>query len=230
MHISENGLKLIKKWEGCYLKAYKDCVGVWTIGYGITNADKKITGRTIKAGLTITQNTANVWLEECIRQIYEPKVNKYMEKYHWNQNQYDALVSFCFNIGNIDELTKDGTRSNDTIASKMLEYCKAGGRRVQGLYDRRKDEHNLFIKPVKGSTQPVPQPSTEPTKKVSYYKKYTGTSGSLVDALKAVGLKDTSLEKRKKIAKANGISKYTGTAAQNDKLLKLLKAGKLVKP
>lgn len=62
----------------------------------------------------------------------------------------------------------------------------------------------------------------------SYYKKYTGSSVSLVDALKAIGV-DSSMTNRKKIAKANGISNYTGTSSQNTKLLNLLKQGKLKK-
>ena len=63
----------------------------------------------------------------------------------------------------------------------------------------------------------------------SYYKKYTGSSGSIIDALKAVGVKDTSLANRNKIATKNGIKNYTGTVEQNVKLLKLLKQGKLIK-
>ena len=63
----------------------------------------------------------------------------------------------------------------------------------------------------------------------SYYKKYTGSSGSIIDALKAVGVKDTSLANRNKIATKNGIKNYTGTVEQNVKLLKLLKSGKLIK-
>lgn len=62
----------------------------------------------------------------------------------------------------------------------------------------------------------------------SYYKKYTGSSVSIVDALKAIGV-DSSMTNRKKIAKANGISNYTGTSSQNTKLLNLLKQGKLKK-
>ena len=62
----------------------------------------------------------------------------------------------------------------------------------------------------------------------SYYKKYTGSSVSLVDALKSIGV-DSSMNNRKKIAKANGISNYTGTSSQNTKLLNLLKQGKLKK-
>lgn len=64
---------------------------------------------------------------------------------------------------------------------------------------------------------------------VNYYPKYTGTSGSIVSALAAVGEKDTSYSHRAKIAKANAISGYSGTAAQNTQMIKLLKSGKLVK-
>lgn len=157
MHISKEGLKLIKKWEGCHLSAYTDCVGVWTIGWGVTNADRKITGTKIRSGLKITQATADAWLEDCIRELYEPKVNKYMEKYGWTQNEYDALVSFCYNIGNIDGLTANGSRNKETIAKKILEYCKAGGRRAKGLYDRRVDEYNMFcgIKKVEDYDMPT---------------------------------------------------------------------------
>ena len=49
------GMKIVKEFEGCQLKAYRDEVGVWTIGYGITNFDKSITGRTIKSGMRITK-------------------------------------------------------------------------------------------------------------------------------------------------------------------------------
>lgn len=67
------------------------------------------------------------------------------------------------------------------------------------------------------------------TSSVNYYSKYTGSSVSIVAALKAVGETDTSLTHRKKIAVANGISSYSGTASQNTSMLNLLKAGKLIK-
>ena len=66
------------------------------------------------------------------------------------------------------------------------------------------------------------------TPKISYYKAYKGKSESIVDALKAIGA-DSSFNNRKAIAKANGISNYTGTASQNIKMLNLLKQGKLIK-
>ena len=72
--------------------------------------------------------------------------------------------------------------------------------------------------------------SDDKNKDDKFYKKYTGNSNSLVDALKAIGLKDTSVSKRLKIAKANGITGYSGSMEQNRKLLDLLKKGKLLKP
>lgn len=148
--ISKTGLNLIKEFEGCYLKAYKDPVGVWTIGYGITNSDKSITGETIRSGLEISQKTADKWLEDSLNKKYTPLVLKYDDKYNWNQNELDALVSFAYNIGSIDQLTAKGTRSRSTIASKILQYNKAGGRELRGLTRRRRAEHDLFVKPYSG--------------------------------------------------------------------------------
>lgn len=147
-NISENCLKLVKKWEGCQLKAYKDEVGVLTIGYGITNADKSITGTIIKNGMKITQTTADKWLKDALIKRYLPKVLKYDSTYNWNCNQLDALVSFCYNIGSIDGLTANGTRSIKTISEKILLYNKAGGKVYKGLTNRRKEEKELFDKPV----------------------------------------------------------------------------------
>lgn len=146
--ISKNCLDLVKKFEGCRLTAYRDEVGVWTIGYGITNSDKSITGTTIKRGLKISKETAEKWLEESLNKKYLPIVLKY-DEYNWNQNELDALVSFAYNIGSITQLTAKGTRSKKTIAAKLLEYNKAGGKVYRGLTRRRKAEQKLFITSVK---------------------------------------------------------------------------------
>ena len=71
--------------------------------------------------------------------------------------------------------------------------------------------------------------TTATTPKVNYYARYFGSSGSIVTALNSLGI-GSSFDNRKKIAKANGISNYSGTAAQNIQLLNLLKQGKLIKP
>lgn len=136
MKISDNGLNLIKKFEGCRLTAYQDTVGVWTIGYGTTNADKAITGTTICQGLRISQETADEWLRQSVDKKYGPKVEKY-SAYNWNQNEFDALVSFAYNIGSIDGLTASGSRSKEEIADKIQAYNKAGGKVLSGLIRRR---------------------------------------------------------------------------------------------
>ena len=143
--VSKKCIKLVKEFEGLYLKSYKDEVGIWTIGYGITTADKAITKVTVKAGLKITEKTADNWLEQALNKKYLPKVMKYNSKYKWNQNEIDALVSFAYNIGSIDALTANGTRSRATIAAKMLQYNKAGGKVLNGLTRRRKAERALFL-------------------------------------------------------------------------------------
>lgn len=148
MKISQKGLELIKRFEGCRLKAYQDSVGVWTIGYGTTNADKVITGTNIVSGLQISQRTADEWLRQSVDKKYGPKVEKYNAAYGWNQNEFDALVSFAYNIGSIDQLTANGIRSRSMIAEKVLQYNKAGGKVFPGLTRRREAERALFLTPM----------------------------------------------------------------------------------
>lgn len=131
------GLNLIRQFEGCHLTAYKCPAGVWTIGYGHTG--------NVAAGQTITQTEADMLLVADMEK-YEKKVNKYHDKYRWNQNEFDALVSFCFNVGSIDQLTAKGTRSRAVIAEKILLYNKAAGKELAGLTRRRKEEQKLFLK------------------------------------------------------------------------------------
>lgn len=137
MKISQNGINLIKKFEGLRVDAYLCPAGIWTIGYGHTAGVQK--------GQTISAAQAEAYLRADLEK-YERKVGKY-DTYAWNQNEFDALVSFAFNIGNIDQLTANGTRDRETIAEKMLLYNKAGGKVLAGLVRRRKDEQGLFLTP-----------------------------------------------------------------------------------
>lgn len=148
MNISQKGIDLIKEFEGCRLKAYRDAVNVLTIGYGTTNADKDIIGVVIADGMVITQKIADRWLELSVNKKYSNKVSKYDNKYHFNQNQFDALVSFAYNIGSIDQLTQNGTRSIKEISEKILTYNKAGGKVLAGFTRRRQAEKKLFDTPV----------------------------------------------------------------------------------
>ena len=84
---------------------------------------------------------AETWLRESLNKKYCPKVNKYNNKYHWTQNEFDAMVCFAYNIGSIDQLTAYGKRTKKEIAQKMLEYR---GKMVS--FDRRrKAEQKLFL-------------------------------------------------------------------------------------
>ena len=144
MRVSNKCIEMVKDFEGLYLETYKDVVNVNTIGYGITNADKDITGTTIKKGMKIDKATADQWLEDCLNYKYLPKVMKYQKRYGFNTSQIDALVSFAYNIGSIDQLTDNGRRSIREIESKIPEYNKAGGKILPGLVRRRLAETNLF--------------------------------------------------------------------------------------
>ena len=148
MKISQTGLDLIKEFEGMRLTAYYDSVNVLTIGIGTTNADYDITKTKIVPGMKISEQTALEWLEKSVNNKYVPKVMKYDAIYHWNQNQLDALTSFAYNIGSIDQLVNYGKRSILEIGNKMLAYNKAGGKVLAGLTRRREAEKALFEKPI----------------------------------------------------------------------------------
>lgn len=137
--ISNTGLALIKRFEGCRLTAYQDAAGVWTIGYGHTSC--------VKAGQTISQAQADAYLKaDCA--AAEKAVNAYDTIYHWNQNQFDALVSFTFNVGsgNLKKLLQSGTRTITQISAMIAAYNKAGGKVLRGLVNRRAAEKELFDK------------------------------------------------------------------------------------
>lgn len=136
MKTSQKGIDLIKKYEGCVLTAYKCPAGVYTIGYGHTEG--------VYPGQKITREEAEAFLKKDLKR-FEDHVNTYNKKYNFNQNQFDALVSFAYNIGSIDQLTQNGTRSKYQIADMMLEYIKAGGTVLPGLINRRREERQLFI-------------------------------------------------------------------------------------
>lgn len=141
MKIGQAGINLIKKFEGCRLTAYKCPAGVWTIGYGHTGSD-------VKQGLTITQAKADQLLRNDLEK-FEKHVMLFDSKYHWTQNEFDALVSFSFNVGSINQLTANKTRTKEQIVKSILLYNKAGGNVLPGLTRRRQAEQKLFLTPVK---------------------------------------------------------------------------------
>jgi GH24 family phage-related lysozyme (muramidase) len=144
MHISNNGLNIIKHFEGCRLTAYLCPAGVPTIGYGHTAG--------VKLGMKITQAQADEYLKQDMK-IYEDHVNRIV-KHKLTQNQFDALVSFCYNCGagNLQKLVKN--RTLQQIADTLPLYNKGGGKVLAGLVRRRKMERELFLKDM-------PKPNTQ---------------------------------------------------------------------
>ena len=142
MKISQNGINLVKRFEGCRLTAYKPVAAekYWTIGYGHYGPD-------VQKGQKITQGKAEQLLKgDLVR--YEDYVRRYV-KFDMNQNQFDALVSFCYNCGAGSLQTLVRNRTPETVAQKMLAYNKgAGGVVLAGLTKRRQAERELFLRPV----------------------------------------------------------------------------------
>lgn len=169
MKTSQHGIDLIKQFEGCRLNAYLDAVGVPTIGYG------HIVG--VKMGDKITQAQAEQLLKDDLVK-YENGVNS-LNRYIFNQNEFDALVSFAYNlgVGNLSKLTANQTRNKGQIADAMLLYNKAGGKVLSGLTKRRKAERDLFCTPVSSGATPIVSKTTDsvyPTPRVNIKKGSTG--------------------------------------------------------
>lgn len=141
MSISDRGVELIAKYEGCRLSAYKCPAGVWTIGYGHTAG--------VKPGDTLqSEQAAKALLKEDLKK-YGGYVNDCVKKgniiFPLNQNQFDALTSFTYNCGagNLKKLVSG--RDAATVAEKMLLYNKGGGKVLAGLVRRREEERALFL-------------------------------------------------------------------------------------
>lgn len=210
MKISENGLNLIISFEGFCPKATKavKTERYYTIGYGHY-------GKDVEEKQSITKDQAIKLLKKDIKR-FETKVMKYNDCYNFTQNEFDALVSFAYNVGNIDQLTAKGTRSKKEIADAMLLYVKSGGNVLNGLRKRRNEERELFLK---CSTS-------------NFYPKYNGASKDIDIVLSSIGVETDfygNYKKRIPLAEVNGIKNYTGSLSDNIKLLSLAKSGNLKK-
>lgn len=145
MQTSEKGIALIKQFEGCKLTAYQDSVGVWTIGYGWT---QPVDGKPIRAGMTIKQETAERLLKTGLVS-YESDVSR-LVKVGLTQGQFDALVSFTYNLGARSLSTSTLLRKLNAgdcagAADEFLRWNKAGGKVLNGLTRRREAERALFL-------------------------------------------------------------------------------------
>ena len=146
MHVSPSGVDLICNFEGLRLKAYDDGVGVWTIGFGTT---KYPNGIRVKKGDTCTLEQAKAYMQNDLKS-FEQTVNTAV-KVPLNQNQFDALVSLAYNIGSTafknSTLVKQLNEGNYKAATNQFNaWVNAGGKRMQGLVNRRAAERALFLK------------------------------------------------------------------------------------
>jgi len=139
MKISQEGIALIKVFEGCKLESYLCAAGVWTIGYGHT--------KMVEEGQEITQEEAdNILLNDL--EIYEEAVLKAVEV-PLHQHQFDALVSWTFNLGganlNASTMLKVINKGEyEDVPAQIKRWNKAGGKVLQGLIRRREAEALLF--------------------------------------------------------------------------------------
>ena len=139
MKISQEGLALIKKFEGCELKAYHCAAGVPTIGYGSTHG--------VTMDMEITQEEADELLMDDVHK-FEEAVTRAV-KVPLEQHQYDALVSWTFNLGpsNLSSSTMLRVLNEgnyDEVPAQIKRWNKAGGKVLQGLIRRREAEALLF--------------------------------------------------------------------------------------
>lgn len=141
MAVSDRGVELVAKFEGCRLQAYKCPAGVWTIGYGHTAG--------VKEGDTLpSQEYAKKLLKEDLAK-YGASVNNYVKKglitFPLTQNQFDALTSFCYNCGagRLKDLVEG--KSAAEVADKLPAYNKGGGKVLAGLTRRREEERVFFL-------------------------------------------------------------------------------------
>ena len=140
MTTGKQGLQLIKSFEGLRLDSYKCPAGVWTIGYGHTKG--------VKPNMVIDQSRADDYLVEDIAPI-ERHLNKM--GINFRQEQFDALVSWIFNLGlgNFQSSTlfkKIASNAPDEeITDQIVKWVNAGRKPLLGLKKRRVAEANLWL-------------------------------------------------------------------------------------
>lgn len=143
--ISQEGINLIKKYEGLRTEAYRCPAGIPTIGYGHTGT---VDGKKIEMGMKITEKKAEKLLKEDL-QRFEKGVSDCVQV-PLTQGQFDALVSFSFNLGvgslqssTLLKLLNQGKYKD--AAEEFGKWVKAGGKILDGLVKRRADEKKLFL-------------------------------------------------------------------------------------
>ena len=179
------------------------------------------------------QNQRNTLYAELKKNNFD--VDAYIKSGVKTETDCSAFVYACYCCV-IASLRADGNApTTSTMKTKFIQngfsaygdtaYTTSSTKLQVGDVLVKPGSHTVMVSAISSTSTTTTQSTTS---NENYYAAYTGNSSSLVDALKAVGVSDTSLTNRKKIAVANGINNYSGTAEQNGQLLTLLKAGKLI--
>jgi len=139
--VSPQGVDFIKSWEGLRLMPYRDAANHWTVGYGHTGPD-------VRPGEPITQEEAELLLKQDLAK-FAACVNGAV-RVPLTQAQFDALVSFAFNVGcgafqESTLLRKLNAGDYLGAADQFPRWVKAGGRTIRGLVRRREAERHLFL-------------------------------------------------------------------------------------
>lgn len=148
MMMTEEGISLIKKYEGCKLTAYKCPAGVWTIGYGNTFYEN---GSTVKPGDKITQERADQLFRNILEKKFVEPIRKLIVS-DINDNMFSAIVSFTYNvgIGNLKSSTLlkkvNANPYDQTISLEFKKWVKSAGKVLPGLVRRRESESDLYFK------------------------------------------------------------------------------------
>ena len=154
MTLSETGERLIKGFESCRLTAYQDSKGIWTIGWGNTSYEN---GTRVKQGDILSQHRADELFKRIVQRFVND-VNFLTKGIHLLQHQFDALVSFAYNVGSdidIDQIAEglgDSTLLkliivnpvNHFIPAEFMKWNKSGGKILEGLTRRRQAEAHLY--------------------------------------------------------------------------------------
>lgn len=144
MRTSDKGVSLIKAHEGLRLNAYLCPANVWTIGYGHTSAAGE---PTVVKGMRITRNEAETILRRDLA-VFERGVLAAV-KVPLKQHQFDALVSFAFNVGlgafgRSTLLRRLNAGRYEAVPAELMKWTRGGGRELPGLVNRRRDEAGLW--------------------------------------------------------------------------------------
>ena len=169
MKLNQTGLDLIKKYEGFRSHAYRDAVGVWTIGYGHTSMAG---APRVKPGLRISRQQGEDILARDVAK-FARKIRP-MIQVELNDNQFSALVSFSYNVGvggfrRSSVLQRVNAGRFDAVPNRLSLWVKAGGRTLKGLVRRRAAEGELFLSgkttDTTDTTQPVEPVTGKPAHK-----------------------------------------------------------------